>query len=722
MGSRQKNSKIQQTSKESKPVIEQFTWIPIYQELADKLAGWENRQQELIGFLEDLRAQGYVITPLNDRDGNGARFLLREIDPFTFFGVFNRRIGYDQRRAILSQMKKYFGLQSELPEDFNGVPVLNNLKSWFFPNQRSRGTNDIRRLWRVFQLAIQEDPLGSEEFLGAFDGALTVKQTNVNLTMGLFWIRPQTFLNLDQNNRKYLGIRLPEGGLNAQFYVETVKSFLANEESFPEISLAAWGVENERTRRIAESKEAEYRAWGGINYWLVGAYWDDRDPADQTQRFLEEGVWENGYPDRYTNDVYSMQVNDKIAIKAASTQRLGLPFDAQNRTVSRLTIKAIGTIVANRNDSRTVEVEWDPDFKEKSWYFYTNRNTVWRLRTDPNYRFSEHAIQLRDYVWYGKEQDYDWFMKRWQSANETDEDSDGVTQPYSIEDLIASGVFLTKPELSQVVERLHSKKAMILQGPPGVGKTFLAQKLAYALMGEVDNERLGMVQFHQSYSYDDFVRGYRPVAGQAGNFRLQNGVFYEFCRKAMQDPDREYVFIIDEINRGNLSQIFGELLMLIEADKRGPEFALPLVYHSPDEPHFHVPQNLYVIGLMNLADRSLAMVDYALRRRFVFVTLKPQYGSQLFRDWLEERSMDAALVQLIMERMSELNRQIREDPLLGENYQIGHSFFIPRGDDFARLDRNWYEGVVRTEIVPLLKEYWFDNPKKAEEAEKRLLA
>ena len=241
-------------------------------------------------------------------------------------------------------------------------------------------------------------------------------------------------------------------------------------------------------------------------------------------------------------------------------------------------------------------------------------------------------------------------------------------------------------------------------------------------MKEIDNERLETVQFHQSYSYDDFVRGYRPAAGKAGNFVLQNGVFYEFCQKAVKDPDREYVFIIDEINRGNLSQIFGELLMLIEHDKRGPEFAIPLTYRNEDEPHFFVPSNLYVIGLMNLADRSLAMVDYALRRRFVFVTLKPQFESELFRQWLLERSMDAELAQLIMERMSELNREIREDPLLGENYQIGHSFFLPRGDNFAGLDKNWYEGIVRTEIIPLLKEYWFDNPNKAKQAEKRLLA
>ncbi|HKU52450.1 MAG TPA: hypothetical protein VJQ25_08285, partial [Nitrospira sp.] len=183
-------------------LIDQFTWIPMYEELARELATWENRQEELVSFLEELRAEGYVITPLYDKDADGARFVLREIDPFTFFGVFNRRITYDQRLAILSQMKGHFGLQKDLPEDFNGVPVLNNMRSWFFPNQTARDDKDIPRLWRVFQLALEENPLENKEFLEAFDEALKVKQTNVNLTMGLYWVRPETFLSLDQNNRE----------------------------------------------------------------------------------------------------------------------------------------------------------------------------------------------------------------------------------------------------------------------------------------------------------------------------------------------------------------------------------------------------------------------------------------------------------------------------------------------------------------------------------------
>jgi 5-methylcytosine-specific restriction protein B len=707
-------------------MLRNFTWIPIYAELAGELTKWENRQNELISFLEELRTQGFVITPLADKDGEGTRSLLREIDPFTFFGVFNRRLSFDQRLAILVQIKSYFQLHSELPEDFDGVPFLNNMKSWFVSNQSSRRAHDVEKLWRVFQLALRDAPLGDHDFLQAFDEALTVKQTNVNLTMGLFWIRPNEFLSLDQTNRTYLGIRLPEGGLNAAFYVSAVRDVREEGRPFPELSLAAWGAENERMRRIAETREAEYRAWGGINFWLVSAYWDDVDPPDQTARFLEEGVWEPGSQSRSAADIFSMRVNDRIAIKAVSTQRKNLPFDARSQTVARMTIKAIGTIVANRNDGRTVEVEWDPAFGEKTWYFFTSRKPVWRLRTDESYRFKEYAERLRDFVWFGREQDYDLFLKHPPQGLDTEEtpeeDATQTHKPYSVEDLTAAGIFLDEDELRQILLRLETRKAMIVQGPPGVGKTFLARRLAYALMKEVDNERLEMVQFHQSYSYDDFVRGYRPLESKGGGFGLQNGVFYDFCQKAVNDPGHDYVFIIDEINRGNLSLIFGELLLLIEADKRGPDHAVPLIYHSPDEPRFYVPQNLYLIGLMNLADRSLAMLDYALRRRFVFITLRPQYESDRFRRWLLERSMQRELVDLIVSRMSELNRQIKNDPLLGENYQVGHSYFIPRGDDFSALDKSWYQSIVRTEIVPLLKEYWFDNPRKAEEAEAMLLA
>jgi 5-methylcytosine-specific restriction enzyme B len=700
-------------------IAHQFTWIPAYREIAHRLLDWENRQGKLIAFLELLRSQGLVITNLTDQDSQGARALLQEIDPFTFFGVFNRRIRADQRLAILAEVIKLLGVNSALPKDFDGLPILNNQNSWFFAYQPWRKSHDIPRLWRVFRLALGDNPLENVDFLKAFDEALEVKYTNLNLTMGLFWIRSDTFLNLDLTNRQYLKLKLPASGLSAKYYRDTIHSVLTKVKSLPELSLQAW---------VAGKNKPELQAQETVissenSFWLMGAFWSGNDPPDQTQRFLDEGIWQNGYEDRYLDEVRSMRVGDKIAIKATSTQRSNLPFDTRGKTVSRMTIKAIGTVVANRGDGRIVEVEWEPSFQPKDWYFYTYRNTVWQLRSEDQY-----AKRLIEFVFDNKPQDYDWFCQKWwgtgkgEQALPPETKKIGQVQPYSADDMEASGVFLTDTEVKQTLDRLQSKKNLILQGSPGVGKTFIARKLAYALMEEMDDQRIEMVQFHQSYSYEDFIRGYRPLPDKAGTFGLHDGIFFDFCQRAKDDPDRPYVFIIDEINRGNLSQIFGELLMLIEADKRGPENVLPLVYHKKDEPRFYVPKNIYLIGLMNVADRSLAMVDYALRRRFAFMTLKPQFRSDLFRKWLVDRGMSGELVGLIIKRMVALNQEITDDSLLGENYQIGHSFFCPKGNNFEGLDRNWYEAIVQTEILPLLREYWFDNSKRIEQIEGKLLA
>jgi len=290
---------------------------------------------------------------------------------------------------------------------------------------------------------------------------------------------------------------------------------------------------------------------------------------------------------------------------------------------------------------------------------------------------------------------------------------------YTIDQAL-EGVFIEPDEFRSFLGSISRKKNAILQGPPGVGKTYIARRLAYLLIGHKAPEQVGMVQFHQSYAYEDFIQGWRPTA--EGGFKLSNGVFYEFCRKATADPDPDskYVFIIDEINRGNLSKIFGELFLLIESDKRGAKFAIPLTYTQRGEDPFFVPENLYLLGLMNTADRSLAMVDYALRRRFTFLDLRPAYEKSEFRSFLEQ-SVETGLVDDIVSRMKELNALIRADKThLGPGFEIGHSFFCPQDTD-DRLDVDWYRSVIRTEIAPLVREYWFDDADKAESNIKKLL-
>ena len=281
-------------------------------------------------------------------------------------------------------------------------------------------------------------------------------------------------------------------------------------------------------------------------------------------------------------------------------------------------------------------------------------------------------------------------------------------EPYS-KDKFLEEVFVNDEKYNEIIYSLKTKKNIIFQGPPGVGKTFVAKRIAYAMMGSKDNDKIEMVQFHQSYSYEDFIQGFRPT--EDGTFELKNGIFYNFCMKAKDNPSNDYFFIIDEINRGNLSKIFGELMMLIESDKRGEEFEIALTYSENEK--FYVPENIYIIGTMNTADRSLAMVDYALRRRFRFINVEPAFNSEKFISHLKKNNIDEHIIEKVINRMNRLNSKIKDDTRdLGKGYEIGHSYFCTK----PLLEENsedWYKRIVYLEIKPLLYEYWFDNEETA---------
>lgn len=264
-------------------------------------------------------------------------------------------------------------------------------------------------------------------------------------------------------------------------------------------------------------------------------------------------------------------------------------------------------------------------------------------------------------------------------------------------------VFVPDARYEQMRGLLLNKKNVILQGAPGVGKTFIAKRLAYSLMGCKDDDRVEMVQFHQSYSYEDFIMGYRPNAN--GGFDLTPGIFYNFCMKAKGDKGHSYFFIIDEINRGNLSKIFGELLMLIENDYRGQK--IKLAYNQQP---FSVPSNLYIIGMMNTADRSLAMIDYALRRRFSFVEIEPGFDSEGFKRY--QASLGSSAFNRLIDAVEALNRKISSDDSLGSGFCIGHSYFCNQSECTSA----WLKSVVEFDIAPMLREYWFDS-KETSEAE-----
>ena len=531
-----------------------------YEELATKLISWKDRQQELVELLRSIRNLNIPVGSLEDQDSQGNTFPLAGIDPFTFFGSFNRNITDTNRKKIIISLKESMGVGSEIPCNFSGIPLVNNLSAWFFAYSHQRRPVDIPYLWSVFEEALKDNALESRNFADAFNNALTVQQTSWNLTMALFWIRPKVFLNLDGTMRSYL--------------------------------------------------------------------------------------------------------HTKFNITAPHANAFS--FDAYHRIIREL------RSTTNRSFPELSHEAWQP----------ANPNNGDTLIQDPR-------------------------------ANDTIQQPEIVSPlpSYGIQDMVADGVFLDEPEIERIKHRLETKKNLILQGAPGVGKTFVAKKLAYLLMGEKADDRIVSVQFHPSYSYEDFVRGYRPT-DEAGKFQLVDGIFWKLCDKARQNLNRDYVILIDEINRGNLSQIFGELFMLLEADKRNEQVS-PL-YSRHDDLLFSIPDNVHLIGTMNIADRSLALVDYALRRRFAFVTLEPQFNSGLFSDWLEKQGVSGAIIQQIKERMTVLNSRISNDSQLGEAFRIGHSFFCQKPAQGYSDD--WFKEIIETEIIPLLEEYWHDNRSQLNDA------
>ena len=343
-------------------------------------------------------------------------------------------------------------------------------------------------------------------------------------------------------------------------------------------------------------------------------------------------------------------------------------------------------------------------------------------------RFEEDECPVRSFpelsyaAWgQGQVADEDQDEDEFDGVQETSEGSPQVdVEPYGLGDIEAEGCFLPREDLERILKRIRAKKNVILQGAPGTGKTWLSKRLAYALMGQRDEHYLTAVQFHPTLSYEDFVRGWRPAT--EGRLTLSDGPLMQAIRQTFDHPNSLHVVVIEEINRGNPAQIFGEMLTLIEGDKRKAEDALRLSHMHEGEPPIHVPANLYLIGTMNVADRSLALVDLALRRRFAFIDLDPQFNKS-WVGWLEnEGGIDRLLADDIGTRMRKLNDTITADGALGSNFRVGHSYVTPGAGDRIRDPVAWFRAVVETEIGPLLEEYWFDRPERAREEKERLLA
>ncbi len=838
-----------------------FSWIPIHKEAIHKILGHRQSQGELLAILRKMEQLGLKVISLQDEDAEGKKFPLAEIDPFTFLASFNRGITKDNRRDNWKFLKEEWCLEAAVPDDFDGIPIAQNLQSWFFPFAGNREKDHVEHLWRLAAQVATRDIKQVDEAL--FDRCVELRLVGVHkLTIALFWINPDHFLPSDRKTTAYgtangvtiaptnyrtyrawmqqmadkFGTDYPQQSHTA--HLEAIKKKIDEPPDLPQ----------DRQFWILAAGEGGWQWSAFQEQGIITIGWDgtpdlrqfrdkeeirrvlqDMEQTDSSKKNDALACWEF---------VRAIEKKDIIFAKQGRTKILGYGLvegdyvfepDRQNhkhvRKVrwlstgewelpegSKMPLKTLTNITEDPDlvNSIAKTVSLDLERLEERKGAQSPATGYWWLNANPKiWDMAETQVGERQtYTSHNekgnKRQKYKYFQevkpgdivvgyvtspqrevigickitKGLHATKEGEgiefEKTEQLTEPISYETLQANpdlaksepiinnqgslfklseqeyeiirslidethippaidiipyskqaameGLFLPETQFDEMLNALKEKKNIVLQGAPGVGKTFVAKRLAYAFVGSNDPKRVETIQFHQSYSYEDFIQGFRPTA--KGNFELKYGIFHQFCRRAQRHESQEkpYVFIIDEINRGNLSKIFGELMMLVEPDKRGKEYAIPLAYSQDADETFYIPENLYLIGMMNTADRSLAMVDYALRRRFRFITLRPEFGSNWFQRWLADAGVGSDLVKKIVSRMSALNEIIATDTKnLGPGYQIGHSYFCPTGKDL-KPDENWYRRVIETEIVPLIQEYWFDDEQKVKEQWAALLA
>ena len=712
----------------------QFTWISFYKELSDKLLTYRDRRDDLINKLATVYESIGMSLPKLEADE------LQDIDPFTVFGLFNKGITDANRQKIIAGIAEVFDIGADQPTDFEGIPVLNNLNATFyaFANDDRRGENDIDNLWHVFEaelaLATDDNEENRKAFVEAFDTAVIQFTLGWKLTMGLYWARPYNFISLDSRNRWFMADVAKAGSTIAgiapkekdspihdgERYLaicDVVKSELGSNKcpyaDFPSLTAAAF-VESERVnreRKVAEkvaAEKAEEKSLGdeGVKttrYWTYSpgdgaARWDD---------FYARGVMGVGWSKVGNVEKYASKEDIRKNLRTLYSSKYSQKNSALALWQFSREIKPGDVVFAKRGRSVIIGrgiVEGDYQFDENGDSYPNIRRVRWTNRGEWHTEDLLAMKTLTDITAYPDlvEKLNSFFEDE---GGEVEEDTEEVEYPaYTSEDFL-SEVYMDGERYRTLVNVLRAKKNIILQGAPGVGKTFAAKRLAYSMMGVKDAERVMMVQFHQSYSYEDFIEGFRP---NAQGFDLEKGAFYNFCKNAKDDSDNDYFFIIDEINRGNLSKIFGELFMLIENDKRGPRNTLQLLYSHE---LFYVPSNVYLIGMMNTADRSLAMLDYALRRRFAFFDLRPAFDTESFIAYQE--GLASEKFDRLISCVVKLNEAIASDESLGDGFCIGHSYFCRMSPDDVTNDK--LSAIVNYELVPMLREYWFDEPTKVDE-------
>ncbi|MEI3379579.1 MAG: AAA family ATPase [Coprococcus sp.] len=818
----------------------QFEWINFYSEFATKLLEFKDNRAELIADIQSAYSAINMKLPKLESEDS-----IIDIDPFTVFGLFNKGITNANRIAILESFATVFNIKSKVPDNFDGIPVLNNLKATYYGFKDDRQAADIDNLWGLYESAInlaeKDDAANREIFTKWYDTVHDQLGIRWNITMGLYWIRPYEFINLDSRNRWFIVdpdnmpvdfVNSVKKKLNKVPYaadylaikdacLHALKDGNYEYKNYPELSYRAWIVSEQANQEKAEvkgkkSSKAAFLRWFAPLIQALRDLGGSGTPAEARAKIIENeqlsedeinetrgknnvNKFENevafarnylvnaGYIDKSVYGIWtlteagkSVDMTSEMASDIFKNVLSSSP-SKQGKNIAALADEDVHTVRYWLYAPGEGSCMWDEFYTsgimaigwgeigdlstfdskdamkikmreviDESLSYKNAAHATWQFANEMKigdivfvkkgmHQIIGRGVVMSDYEYddtrddeYKNIRQVDWthngewphpgqavmktltditsytdYVEKLNSLfeDETEEDAEDVEKtypPYTKEDFL-SEVFMPEEEYEKLSGILRIKKNIILQGAPGVGKTFAAKRIAFSMMGVKDVERVMMVQFHQSYSYEDFIMGFRP---STDGFELKRGAFYNFCKKAEIDGDNDYFFIIDEINRGNLSKIFGELFMLIENDKRG--VSLQLLY---SDEKFSVPKNIYIIGMMNTADRSLAMLDYALRRRFAFFEIRPGFTTDGFREY--RMSLENEKFDKLIACVESLNNVISNDESLGDGFCIGHSYFCNLLPD--TIDDQVLSGIVEYELIPLLKEYWFDEPTKVKE-------
>ena len=609
-------------------IANQFDWVGFYKELSGKLLTYKGNREELVVKVKQIFTDTGINMPTLEKDNQ-----LVDIDPFTVFGLFNKSSMKEANRLkIITAVAGLLDITAPIPTSFASIPVLNNQNATFYYFAGEREESDIDDLWNLFEsaLAYATSPSAEKrEVLSKyFDLAINKKGNgNSKITMGLYWIAPNAFLNLDQRNTWYiyesgkvpssLVETLPkiDAKIAASKYfdiVEKLRNYLQSDASelkdFMELSSEAWRYseqvnEEKRQEKAQTKREAKGAAMADedvetTHYWI----YSPGEGAGIWDECCEKGIMAIGWDEIGDLQQYSSKTEMKQAMKEHIDPEKPYTMAAHATWQFAHEMKPGDIVFAKKGRSTVIGrgvVMSDYEFDDSRDDNKNVRKVNWTHKGEWPHPGQAAMKTLTDITSYT---DYVEKLKALFESDEVDDvEAEEVSYPSYSKEKFLDEVFMDEASYNTLVGLVLNKKNVILQGAPGVGKTFAAKRLAYSIMEVKDPHRVMMVQFHQSYSYEDFIMGFRP---SEKGFELKRGAFYNFCKDAEIDSENEYFFIIDEINRGNLSKIFGELFMLIESDKRGVE--LQLLY---SDEKFSVPDNVYIIGMMNTADRSLAMLD-----------------------------------------------------------------------------------------------------------------